>query len=73
MERAKQLAMLWGRLGERLVRNLEETDGKFRPPFSYPSTFKKYNHITIRNDGNVGSVLDLSCGGDRVRAPTSSL
>ena len=73
MKKAKQLAMLWGRLGERLGRNVEETDGKVGPSFKYPSIFKKYNHGATRNNGNVGSGLDLSCGGGRVRPPTSLL
>jgi hypothetical protein len=54
VEKAKQLATLCGQLGERLGRNLEEADVKFHaitPPFT-----TKYNHGTIRNDGNIGSM-----------------
>jgi hypothetical protein len=54
VEKAKELATLWGQLGERLGRNLEEADFKFQP--ITPPFPTKCNHRTIRNDGNIGSV-----------------
>jgi hypothetical protein len=41
VEKAKQLATLWGQLGEKLGRNLEEADVKFRLSFTYPSISNK--------------------------------
>jgi len=41
MEKAKQFAALWKRLGEILGRNLEEAGGKFRPSFNSPSISNK--------------------------------
>ena len=72
VEKAKQLATLWGQLGERLGQNLEEADGKFDSSFDYPPFPTKYSHGRIRNDSNVGSVCDLICGGCRVRTRSQS-
>jgi len=63
VEIAKQLATLWGWLGEKRARNLEEADVKFRSLFNSPSISKIYTYGRIRNYGNVNSVLDLSAVG----------